>query len=81
MKIYRPDGKCNVCGSRIKKARKKANLSQEELASKLQLNGLFVTQNVISRIEIGVRIVPDYELIYLAKALGVTVYYLIGLED
>ena len=45
-----------------------------------QITGLDITQKAISRIETGDRIVADYELEYLADALGVTIYYLLGKE-
>ena len=40
--------------------------------------GLDVTQKVISRIENGSRVVADYELDYLATALGTTINHLLG---
>lgn len=58
----------------------RAGLSQERLAYKIQIAGLDITQKAISRIETGDRIVADYELEYLADALGVTIYYLLGKE-
>lgn len=81
MKIHKQDGKCNISGCRVRTSREKADLSQEQLAARIQLAGLSITQKVISRIETGSRVVADYELEYLADALGVTVYYLLGLED
>lgn len=45
-----------------------------------QIAGLDITQKAISRIETGDRVVADYELEYLADALGVTIYYLLGKE-
>lgn len=81
MKIYRPDGRCNVSGDRVKAARERADLSQEQLAAKIQLAGLSITQKAISRIETGDRVVADYELEYLADALGVSVYHLLGIEE
>lgn len=42
--------------------------------------GLDVTQKVISRIENGSRVVADYELDYLATALGTTINHLLGKE-
>ena len=60
--------------------RLRANLSQEQLAYKLQIIGLDVTQKVISRIENGSRVVADYELDYLATALGTTINHLLGKE-
>lgn len=81
MKIYRPEGKCNISGGNIRCARKAIHLSQEELAAKIQLSGLDITQKAISRIETGDRIVADYELPYLADALNVTVCHLLGMES
>lgn len=79
MKIYKFNGKCNVSGERIRQEREKAKLSQEKLAARLQLLGLDVTQKAISRIETGDRVVADYELVALAKALDVTVEYLLNI--
>ena len=62
-------------------ARERAELSQEGLAAKIQLEGLNITQKVISRIETGDRVVADYELAYLADALDVTIYYLLGINE
>lgn len=81
MKIYKPDGKCNIAGSRIKAARDIAGISQEQLAAKIQLSGLSITQKAISRIETGDRVVADYELQYFANALNVTVYHLLGITE
>ena len=58
----------------------RAGISQERLAYKIQIAGLDITQKAISRIETGDRIVADYELEYLADAIGVTIYYLLGKE-
>ncbi len=80
MKIYKPDGRCNVSGERVKAARERAGISQEQLAAKIQLAGLSITQKAVSRIETGDRVVADYELQYLADALGTSVLYLLGME-
>ena len=48
-----------------------AGLSQEQLAVRLQLDGLGLTQKAISRMETGERVVADYELVHLARALEV----------
>ena len=81
MKIFQPHGRCNVSGLRVRLARENAGLSQEQLAAKIQLAGLSVTQKQISRIETGARVIADYELEYLAKALGVSVYFLLGIDE
>ncbi len=80
MKIYDFNGSKNICGTRVKEARKKLNLSQENLAAKLQINGVILERDSISRIEIGTRFVADYELLVLCKVLNVTPAYLLGLE-
>lgn len=63
------DGSNNVCGKNVSRFRKELNISQRELADRLQLIGLDVDKNAIQRIESGQRFVTDIELIYLAKIL------------
>ena len=79
MKISGEKERANVCGIRIHEKRVELGHSQNDLAIKLQLNGLNFTRKTISRIETGDRIVPDYELPYFAKVLNVSVEYLLGL--
>ncbi len=79
MKIYDFNGQKNICGGRVKEARKRCNLSQENLAAKLQIEGVIMERNSISRIEIGTRFVADYELVALCKILNVSPEYLLGL--
>lgn len=69
-----------MCGSRVREARQRAGISQDELSAQLQLRGLQVGQMAVSRMETGKRIVPDYELPILADALRVTVEWLLGKE-
>lgn len=74
MKLYRyKNGKCNASGQRIKTLREAAELSQEELAAKLQLAGLNLNQKAVSRIETGDRVVPDFELLYFSEVLDVPI--------
>lgn len=80
MNIYRHNGRSNLCGTRVKKERLRLKLTQEQLAAQVQVTGLDITQRAVSRIETGNRVVPDYELIYLSKALDIPVSYLLGLE-
>ena len=81
MRLLTLDGKCNICGERVRMAREAQKLSQEDLAARIQLNGHSLTQKAISRIENGIRIVPDYELPLLADALHVNPLWLIGVTD
>ena len=80
MKIYDFNGSKNICGQRIKEARKKCGLSQEELAAKLQVEGVNIERDSVSRIEIGTRFVADYELLILCKILNVSPEHLLGLN-
>ena len=80
MKIYDFNGSKNICGKRIKEARKKLKLSQEMLAAKLQVEGINIERDSISRIELGTRFVADYELLILCKILNVSPEYLLGMN-
>lgn len=80
MRLLTLDGKCNACGERVRIAREKAKLSQEQLAARVQLQGQALTQKAISRIESGARVVPDFEIPLLAKALEVSPLWLLGIE-
>ena len=79
MKIYDFNGSKNICGKRVKEARKKLNLSQENLAAKLQIEGIVIERDSVSRIEIGTRFVADYELAALSKVLNVSLEYLLAM--
>lgn len=56
------DGKNNICGRNIAMFRKEMNISQRELAERLQVAGLDIDKNAIQRIESGKRFVTDIEL-------------------
>lgn len=77
MKIYSYKGKKNLCGDRIREARLKQRLSQSDLAARIQVEGITLERDSISRIEIGTRFVTDYELKIFAKILGVNVEWLL----
>ena len=51
------------------------------LAAKLQIEGVTMERDSISRIEIGTRFVTDYELKVLAKVLGVSPLWLLDDEN
>lgn len=80
MKIYDFYGSKNICGARVREARRKLNLSQENLAAKLQLEGVIIERDSVSRIEIGTRFVADYEIVALCKILKVTPSYLLAID-
>lgn len=80
MKIYDYNGKKNVCGDRVHEARCRLRLTQSDLAAQLQISGIIIERDSISRIEIGTRFVADYELRELSKILKVSVNWLLGIE-
>ncbi len=81
MKVCHYGGKANVSGSKIQFLRETAHLSQKQLAIKMELNGTQFSQQTISRIEQGKRLVTDFELMKLAEILKVSVYYLLTGEE
>lgn len=56
------DGGKNLINKRLIELRKSHNLSQRDLAHKLQLAGYDIDKNVITRIETNKRYVTDFEL-------------------
>ena len=65
--------KRNVIGKNLKVLRENEGISQQQLASKLHLLGLNMDRSAISRIESFTREVYDYEVIYFAAALNISV--------
>lgn len=70
----------NICGDRVRMARAIQNppLTQEDLARKVNLEGMDMTKIIVSRIESNQRHVCDAELKMLAKVLGVSMEWLCG---
>jgi len=70
----------NVIGPKIKEIRleKKPPITQEQLATKLQVLGWDIDRFGISKIERGVRQVTDKEVLLLAEALNASVSQLMG---
>jgi transcriptional regulator with XRE-family HTH domain len=71
----------NLVGERVKEARGKAQLTQHELSRKLVKRGVSIDRAGVAKIETGIRGVLDFELVALAKVLGVKVTWLLGLKE
>jgi hypothetical protein len=73
----------NLIGGRVKEARSNAQpaLTQQELSRKLAKLGVSIDRAGVAKIEAGIRGVLDFELVALAKALGVKVTWLVGFKD
>lgn len=73
--------KGNLCSQRVRLGRALQNppITQEDLAQKIQFMGMEdITPLIISRIEQNQRHVCDAELRILAKALNVSMEWLVG---
>lgn len=71
----------NVCGLKIRELRKEKKMSCKDLEIKAGLAGYeFLTQNVITKVELGIRFVPDYEVAIFAELLDTTVEELLYLD-
>lgn len=75
-------GKKNLISKNLIELRKANNLSQRELAYRLQLAGYDMDKNVITRIETNKRYVTDIELVAFSEVFHVPFDYLIrGLDN
>lgn len=74
-------GTCNIVGAKIERKRKELGLKQKELLAQLQVEGFDINASGLSKLEGQVRSVLDYELVIIAKVLGVKVTWLLGIED
>jgi len=63
-------GKRNLGGALIRKFRTDGRLSQEALATKLQVAGWNIDRTMIVRIESGARPLLDYELKFFLDVFG-----------
>ena len=72
-------GKRNIVGARVRRARKiaKPPVTQADLVARLQLLGVVIDQSGLSKIENGQRPVSDIEVVALAKALKVSMAWLL----
>lgn len=70
-------GEKNLVGPRLKALRERDGLSQRDLAHRLQLIGMDMDKNVITRIETNKRYVTDLELRAIAAIFQVSYQYLI----
>lgn len=75
-----PTGERNVVGRRIKEARlkQKPPVSQEDLAARMAVRGVYFDRSAISRMEAQKRFVRDYEIVAIADALKVPIAWLFG---
>ncbi len=73
----------NLIGDKVRQARhrNKPKITQTDLIARLAVRGIELEKTTISKIETNTRPVTDIELVAIADALGVSVLWLLGLEQ
>jgi len=72
MKQITFNGNKNISSQIIETHRKKGKLSQNELATKMQLMNINIDQQMISKIEKNQRQITDYEFAGFCKCLNIS---------
>ncbi len=67
----------NIVGTTVRRLRNAAGLSQPALAAVCQRLGWDVSREILAQVESRFRYVTDWELVVLARALGVKIEELI----
>lgn len=62
----------NIVGPVIRARREKGNLTQPDLAAKINLLGWDISRETLAKIEAQFRWVADFEIPILAEAVGLT---------
>lgn len=63
----------NITGLNIRKARRKAKLTQKDVTARLETMAIYICRGSLSRIENGSRVVTDIELQAIAQVLNVSI--------
>ncbi|HAZ38176.1 MAG TPA: XRE family transcriptional regulator [Clostridiaceae bacterium] len=80
MKLILDSKERNIVGSRVKIARLKNNMTQQELSAKLKTLAVYIDRASISKLEQHKRIITDIELVALSQVLNVDINWLLGLD-
>ena len=74
-------GAKNIVGAKVEQQRKSIGMKQKDLLAQLQVRGIDLNASGLSKLEGQIRGVSDYELKALAEVLGVSVNWLLGIDD
>ena len=74
-------GTKNICGKKVEERRKEIGMKQKDLLTQIQIRGVDLNASGLSKLEGQIRSVCDTELVALSEVLGVSINYLLGLED
>lgn len=80
MKLLIDTEERNIAGPRIRVARLKNKLTQQQLSIKLETIAVYIDRSGISKIEKQNRIVTDIELAGLSQVLNVSVEWLLDVD-
>jgi len=61
----------NIVGPQVRRLRYGLKISQADLVARCQRLGWDISRDILARIELQIRWVGDYELLFLAEALAV----------
>ena len=75
MKIKKYNEYRNISGIKLRELRINSKMSQKQIAEKLQLEGIDLTEKEISKIEHNNRLVHDFELFAFAKIFNISADY------
>lgn len=59
-------------GQNVRKLREQADMTQDQLSARLQLNGCDITRSAVAKIEVGQRHLYPDEIILIRKILNVS---------
>ena len=71
-KFIKYNNKLNVIGSKVRKYRENNKLSLTDLSNKLMLLGIDIPKSSLQNIEMGKRVVKEYEFYALCKVFNVS---------
>ena len=74
-------GSRNIAGARVEQRRKTIGMKQKDLLTQLQVRGVDLNASGLSQLEGQIRSINDYELVALADVLGVSVNWLLGIDE
>ena len=74
-------GDRNIIGEKIEQQRKAMGMKQKDLLTQLQIKGIDLNASGLSKLEGQLRYVTDFELKAISEVLGVTVNWLLGIEE
>ncbi len=74
-------GDKNIVGAKVEQQRKSIGMKQKDLLAQLQIRGIDLNSSGLSKLEGQLRGVADYELKAIAEVLGVSVSWLLEIDE